>query len=86
MQAIREAPAQQRGVPRRQENSGTSEGFRRGDQRLHVEVALRRCMAEESQNRSVSGNAARALHHNGGVVLDGLREFRASIESMHPAG
>src|ERR1017187_283397 len=43
---IRKAPAQKRAVARRHQDSGATKGFGRGNERLHVEVALRRCMAE----------------------------------------
>src|ERR1700722_284456 len=43
-------------------------------------------MAGESRGRSISGNAARDLHHSGSALLNGLLHFSASIKSMHPSG
>src|SRR6516165_3772456 len=43
-------------------------------------------MAEKGQGRGLSRDAAGAFHDDGGVLLDGLCQFGASIESMHPPG
>ena len=51
---------------------------------MHVQVALRRCMAEESQSCRVSSNAACTLDHTCGLLLDAICQFSASIESVHP--
>ncbi len=43
-------------------------------------------MAEEGQGAGVGGNAAGAFDYAGGVLLDGLGQFDAAIESMDVAG
>src|SRR3954470_4061561 len=83
MQTIREAPAQQRSIPRGHKNSRTSERFCRGDQRLHVEIRFGCGMAEKSQPGRISSNCTATFYHLRGAFLDGLRKFGAAVKSMH---
>lgn len=79
LQSIREAPAQQCAVARRDENAGASKGFDRSDESLHVRIRLCRRVAEERERGCVSGNTASSLYHCGSVLLNGLCQLGPSV-------
>ena len=82
-EAVCEAPAEQGGIARGHQDTGSGDVFRGSDERLHVEIALRCCVTEKCQCAGVTGDAAGALDDKGGGLLNGLLQLHVAIEAMH---
>src|SRR5687767_12267087 len=81
-EAVRQTPAEQLPIPRRQQKAWSHE--RRGgpDQGLEIGVTLAHGMAREPDHGGIAGETALVLDHGRGAVPDGLQQFTTPIMAV----
>jgi len=81
---VRETPAQQLTVARRDEEAGAGERRRRGDERLQILVRLADGVSEPPDVRRVSRDATAALHQARGSLVNCFQHLAGPVVPVNP--